>query len=137
MKKLLTLIGIIIFSTAKANYQDTTINNNTINADTSIVIGNDTIYFNYGAILIAPVVVDAQGNKAFSITWSAFDVTQDTTKGCNTYVILRDKYNVQLATFNQPIPSSVVNVWFENTVIDNYILSQNPRFVKIAYFSKK
>lgn len=125
MKKTLTIIAVMFCISLNAQ------------SDTSIVRYGDTIKYSKGAILIEPVVVDAQGNYAYSITWNAFDVTQDTTKGCNTYVILHGKNNEQLTAFNQPIPASVVNVWVENTVIDNYILLQNPRFVQIPYLSKK
>lgn len=119
MKKTLTVIAVLFCVNLQAQ---------TVKSDTSIVINGDTIKYSIGAILINPVIVDAQGNEAYSITWSAFGLTQDTTKGCNTYVILHGKNNQQLADFNQPIPASIVNIWLENSVIDDYILSQNPRF---------
>ena len=141
MKNTLTIILAIFCLSLQAQEQanpvDTTIVsvNPTPKTDSTIVIGGDTVTFNIGAIVIEPVIVDAQGNEAYSITWSAFGLTQDTTKGCNTYVVLHGKNNQQLAEFNQPIPASVVNVWLDNRVIADYILSQNPRFKR--YFAVK
>lgn len=135
MKQVLTIIAVMFCINLQAQTDTTVINSNSINADTSIIIGNDTVYFNKGAILIQPVIVDAQGNNAYSITWSAFGVTQDTSKGCNTYVVLHDKNNKPIGEFNQPIPANIVNIWLENSIIDDYILSQNPRFKK--YIAQK
>ena len=90
----------------------------------------DTVVYSKGAIHIQPVIVNAQGDSAFSIVWSAFNLSSD-GNGCNTYVTLRGRKNQQLAEFNCPIPASVVAVWgVENTPVDDYILSQYPRFKK-------
>ena len=137
MKNTLTVIAVLFCISLQAHPVDTTVVSvpSAPKTDTTIVIGGDTVTFNIGAIVIEPVIVDAQGNEAYSITWSAFGLTQDTTKGCNTYVVLHGKNNQQLAEFNQPIPASVVNVWLNNSIIDDYILSQNPRFKR--YFAVK
>jgi len=137
MKNTLTVIAVLFCISLQAHPVDTTVISvsPTPKTDSTIVIDGDTVTFNIGAIVIEPVIVDAQGNEAYSITWSAFGLTQDTTKGCNTYVVLHGKNNQQLAEFNQPIPASVVNVWLNNSVIDDYILSQNPRFKR--YFAVK
>ena len=96
--------------------------------DTTIIV--DTVVYSKGAIHIQPVIVNAQGDSAFSIVWSAFNLSSDGS-GCNTYVTLRGRKNQQLAEFNCPIPASVVAVWgVENTPIDDYILLQYPRFKK-------
>jgi len=137
MKNTLTVIAVLFCISLQAHPVDTTVVSvsPTPKTDTTIVIGGDTVTFNIGAIVIEPVIVDAQGNEAYSITWSAFGLTQNTTNGCNTYVVLHGKNNQQLAEFNQPIPASVVNIWLDNSVIDDYILSQNPRFKR--YFAVK
>ena len=90
----------------------------------------DTVVYSKGAIHIEPVIVNAQGDSAFSIVWSAFNLSSDGS-GCNTYVTLRGRKNQQLAEFNCPIPAEVVAVWgVENEPVDTYILSQYPRFKK-------
>ena len=99
------------------------------NSDTAI-IGQDTIYYQKGGILIKPVIVNYLGDSAWSFNWTANNLSSN-GEGCNTYVTLRGKNNQQLADFNCYIPASVVAVWgISNTPIDLYILSQYPRFVK-------
>lgn len=91
---------------------------------------SDTVIYSKGAIHIEPVIVNAQGDSAYSIVWSAFGLSNN-GEGCNTYVSLNGKTNQKLADFNCGIPASVVAVWgIDNSIIDNYILSQYPRFVK-------
>lgn len=96
--------------------------------DSTVVV--DTVVYSKGAIHIEPVIVNAQGDSAFSIVWSAFNLSSDGS-GCNTYVTLRGRKNQQLAEFNCPIPAEVVAVWgVDNEPVDTYILSQYPRFKK-------
>ena len=99
------------------------------NSDTAI-IGQDTIYYQKGGILIKPIIVNYLGDSAWSFSWTANNLSSN-GEGCNTYVTLRGKNNQQLADFNCYIPASVVAVWgISNTPIDLYILSQYPRFIK-------
>lgn len=116
MKSTTILIAAILFATTVQAQTDTTI------------INNDTIIHSKGAIIIQPVIVNANGDTAYSITWSTFGLTNDTTKGCSAYVVLHGRKNQSLADFNLQIPASVTNVWLDNSVIDNFILSQKPRF---------
>lgn len=100
------------------------------NSSDTTIIGNDTIYFQKGGILIKPVIVNYQGESAWSMSWTANNLSSN-GEGCNTYVTLRGKNNQQLADFNCQIPASVVAVWgLSNAPIDEYILSQYPRFIK-------
>lgn len=115
MKSTTILIAAILFATTVQAQTDTTI------------INNDTIIHSKGAIIIQPVIVNANGDTAYSITWSTFGLTNDTTKGCSAYVVLHGRNNQNLADFNVQIPSSVTNVWLDNSVIDDYILSKHPR----------
>jgi hypothetical protein len=90
----------------------------------------DTVVYSKGAIHIEPIIVNAQGDSAYSIVWVAFDLSSN-GEGCNTYVTLRGKTNQKIAEFNCPIPASIVEFWgTDNTLIDDYILSQYPRFKK-------
>jgi len=91
----------------------------------------DSITIQKSAFEIHPVIVTAQGDSARSINWYAFNVTRDTTTGFNTYVQLFDKNGKAIGAFNCPIPASVGNLWYKDPApVDDYILSQNPRFVK-------
>jgi hypothetical protein len=102
--------------------------------DTTVVNG-DTIYHNRGAILINPCIVNAKGDTAYSLTWSAFDLGQ-AGGSCNTYVVLHDRKNAKVADFNQPIPADVVSVWgIDSAPVTDYILYMNKRFIK--YTTKK
>ena len=91
---------------------------------------DSTVVYSKGAIHIQPVIVNAQGDSAYSIVWSAFDLRSD-GGGCNTYVTLRGRSNEQLAEFNCAIPASEVAGWgIDNSPINDYILFQYPRFKK-------
>ena len=100
------------------------------NSSDTAIIGKDTIYYQKGGILIKPVIVNYSGDLAWSLSWTANNLSSN-GEGCNTYVTLRGKNNNQLADFNCYIPASVVAVWgISNAPIDSVILSQYPRFVK-------
>ena len=115
MKKV--ILSILVFASLSTKAQDST-------------VVADTVIYSKGAIHIEPVIVNAQGDSAFSIVWSAFNLSSDGS-GCNTYVTLRGRKNQQLAEFNCAIPASVVAIWgVSNTPVDDYILSQYPRFKK-------
>jgi hypothetical protein len=115
MKKV--LLSILIFASLSTKAQDST-------------VVADTVIYSKGAIHIEPIIVNAQGDSAYSIVWSAFGLSSN-GEGCNTYVTLRSKINEKLADFNCAIPSYIVDIWgIDNTIIDNYILSQYPRFKK-------
>ena len=102
--------------------------------DTTIVNG-DTVFYTQNAIIINPVIVNAKGDTAYSLTWSAFGLNQ-AGGSCNTYVVLHNKTNGQIADFNQIIPAEVVAVWgTSNAPVDDYILFMNKRFIK--YTTKK
>lgn len=116
MKKILLILSLFIAFAASAQ-QDT------------VIVHSDTVLVKPGSIVLEPIIVNAQGDSAFSLGWTAFNLTSDTTQGCQTYVQLYGKKGQMLADFNQPIPASVVKVWgTDNTVIDDYILAMNPRF---------
>ena len=97
--------------------------------DTTVVNG-DTVLYTRNAILINPVIVNAKGDTAYSLTWSAFGLNQ-AGGSCNTYVVLHDIKNKLIADFNQSIPAEVVSIWgTSNDPIDDYILFKNKRFIK-------
>jgi len=103
--------------------------------DTTVVNG-DTVFYTRNAIVINPVVVNAKGDTAYSLTWIALNLSQS-GGSCNTYVVLHDRKNGQIAEFNQQIPAEVVAVWgVSNAPIDDYILFMNKRFIKYTAKSK-
>lgn len=117
MKKVLFILSLFVLSNANAQLRDT------------VIVNTDTVVINNDAIVIEPVIVNAKGDTAFSINWTAFNLSRDTAQGCQTYVQLFDKYGRAVADFNQPIPASVVAVWgVDPSPIDDYILAMNPRF---------
>ena len=103
--------------------------------DTTVVNG-DTVFYTRNAIIINPCIVNAKGDTAYSLTWSAFGLNQ-AGGSCNTYVVLHDRKNAPIAEFNQQIPAEVVAVWgVSNAPIDDYILFMNKRFIKYTAKSK-
>lgn len=81
-----------------------------------------------GAIQVEPIVVNAMSkDTVYQLGWTAFGLSSDTTVGCNTYVQLYTRKGTSVMAFNCPIPASVTNRWgSDNTIIDDYILSQYP-----------
>ena len=129
MKKLLIILFVLLGLSSQAQ----------IRKQSSVL--TDSIVMVQGCIEIEPVIVNAQGDSARSINFNAFNVTPDTTSGCQTYVQLFDKNGKSIADFNCFIPSSVKNVWgTDDSVIFNYILLMNPRFKKVMpekYYNNK
>lgn len=78
-----------------------------------------------GAIQVQPVIINSiTHDTCYQLTWTAFDVKgNDTTVGCNTYVVLHSRKGNQIQALNVPIPKQVVNAWTTDSVLDNYILT--------------
>jgi len=128
MKQLFIFLFVLIGFTAKSQ------------TDTA-VIGQDTVLVPVGSIVINPIVVNAQGDSAWTVNFYAFDVKADTVSGCQTLVTLAGKNGQSLSTFNQPIPASVLNTWSDDPApIYNYILLMNPRLKRytkqVIYLNK-
>ena len=106
----MNILTAILFSVAL----DTT----SSNVDTLVVIPS--------AIQIQAVEVNKlQKDTATQITWYAFDLSRDTTKGCNTYVQFYNKYGKRVYVDNCPIPAEIVNQWgTSNDIIDTFILNK-------------
>ena len=103
MKKLLLVFG-LLFSTL-------------INAqtDTSGVIKN--------AIQVQPVVINALAkDTCYQLTWSVFGIQRDTVPA-NSYVQLYDRKAKRIQEMNVAIPYSVLKIWLDDSVIDDYILT--------------
>ena len=76
------------------------------------------------ALLVQPVVVNAlQKDTCYQVTWSVFGVNRNDTTGANSYVQLFDRKAKKVGELNVPIPYSVLSIWLEDKVIDDYILT--------------
>lgn len=76
------------------------------------------------AIQVQPVVVNVmQKDTCYQVAWSVFGVNRNDTSGANSYVQLFDRKAKKVGELNVPIPYSVLSVWLDDVVIDNYILT--------------
>jgi len=76
------------------------------------------------AILVKPVVVNAiQKDTCYQVCWSVFGVNRNDTSGASSYVQLYDRVGKKVSEMNIAIPYSVLSVWLDDKVIDDYILT--------------
>lgn len=77
------------------------------------------------ALQVNPVVVNAlQKDTCYQLTWSVFSINRnDTISGANSYVQLYDRKAKRIQEMNVRIPYSVLSVWLEDKIIDDYILT--------------
>lgn len=102
MKKYITIIAVLFCIDANAQQVDTVKN----------------------AIQVKPVVINSlQKDTCFQVSWSVFGISRNDTTGANSYVQLFDRKARKFSEMNIPIPYSVLAVWLEDVVIDNYILA--------------
>ena len=103
MKHLLTTIGLFIALTTQAQKVDSVKN----------------------ALQVNPVVVNAlQKDTCYQLTWSVFSINRnDTTSGANSYVQLYDRKAKRIQEMNVRIPYSILSVWLDDKIIDDYILT--------------
>jgi hypothetical protein len=75
------------------------------------------------AILVKPVLINwVNKDTVYQVTWRLFEVTRDTSLGCNSYVQLYDRKGKQIADKNVPIDKHTLAIWTVDAIIDNYIL---------------
>ena len=102
MKHLITMIAVLFCTSTQAQKIDTVKN----------------------AIQVKPVVVNAlQKDTCFQVGWSVFGISRNDTTGANSYVQLFDRKGKRVSEINVRIPYSVLSVWLDDIVIDNYILT--------------
>ena len=76
------------------------------------------------AIQVTPVVINALAkDTAYQLSWNVFGINRNDTLGANSYVQLYDRKAKRIQEMNVRIPYSVLSVWLEDIVIDNYILT--------------
>lgn len=105
MKKL--LLGFCLLFSTLINAQ----------TDTSGIVKN--------AIQVQPVVVNYLAkDTCYQLTWSVFGINRnDTVSGANSYVQLYSRTGKRVQEMNVHIPYSVLSVWLEDKIIDDYILT--------------
>lgn len=76
------------------------------------------------AILVQPVVINAlTKDTCYQVTWSVFGISRNDTTGANSYVQLYNRTGKRVQEMNVHIPYSVLSVWLEDKIIDDYILT--------------
>lgn len=102
------------------------------NMDTVInSVTKDTVIAPKHAALIEPIVVNYQGDQAYSLSWSMGNLNRDTTVDGIAFVNLNGKKGQSLVSYSVTIPKSIMNA---NTnlidTVDDYIFSLNKRYKK-------
>jgi len=76
------------------------------------------------AIQVTPVVINALAkDTAYQLSWNVFGISRNDTSGANSYVQLYDRKAKRIQEMNVRIPYSILSVWLDDVVIDNYILT--------------
>ena len=76
------------------------------------------------AIQVTPVVINALAkDTAYQLSWNVFGINRNDTSGANSYVQLYDRKAKRIQEMNVRIPYSILSVWLDDVVIDNYILT--------------
>ena len=76
------------------------------------------------AIQVQPIQINAlTKDSVYQVGWSVFGINRNDTSGANSYVQLYDRKAKRIQEMNIPIPYSVLSVWLEDKIIDDYILT--------------
>ena len=76
------------------------------------------------AIQVTPVVINALAkDTAYQLSWNVFGISRNDTSGANSYVQLYDRKAKRIQEMNVHIPYSVLSVWLEDKIMDDYILT--------------
>jgi len=101
MKKYILIIAVLFCTSATAQKIDTVKN----------------------AILVQPVVINALvKDTCYQLSWNVFGISRNDTTGSNSYVQLYSRTGKRIQEMNVRIPYSILSVWLDDVVIDNYIL---------------
>ena len=104
MKKLLSILFVFVFAAFSASAQKI-----------------DSVK---NAIQVTPVVINALAkDTAYQLSWNVFGINRNDTSGANSYVQLYDRKAKRIQEMNVRIPYSILSVWLDDVVIDNYILT--------------
>ncbi len=76
------------------------------------------------ALQVKPVVINVLNKDTlYQVTWSVFGISRSDTSGANSYVQLYDRKAKRIQEMNVRIPYSILSVWLDDKVIDDYILT--------------
>ena len=76
------------------------------------------------AIQVQPIQINAlTKDSVYQVGWSVFGISRNDTTGANSYVQLFDRKGKRVSEMNVRIPYSVLSVWLEDKIIDDYILT--------------
>jgi len=101
MKHLLLIIGLAFTLNASAQKIDTVKN----------------------AIQVKPILLNwITKDSVYQVTWDLFQVSRDTTQGCNSYVQVFDRKGKKLYDKNVPIDKATLHSYPKVDAIDRYIV---------------
>lgn len=101
MKHILTTLAILFALSAQAQKIDTVRN----------------------AIQVKPILLNwITKDSVYQVTWDLFQVSRDTTQGCNSYVQVYDRKGKKLYDKNVPIDKITLHSYPKVDAIDRYIV---------------
>ena len=101
MKHLITMIAVLFCTSTQAQKVDTVKN----------------------AIQVKPILFNwITKDSAYQVTWDLFQVSRDTTQGCNSYVQVYDRKGKKLYDKNVPIDKATLHSYPKTLAIDKYII---------------
>ena len=104
MKKLLLILFVFVFAAFSAQAQKV-----------------DSVK---NALQVKPVVINVLNKDTlYQVTWSVFGISRSDTSGANSYVQLYDRKGKRVQEMNVRIPYSILSVWLDDKIIDDYILT--------------
>ena len=101
MKKLLLTLSLFAAFSAQAQQVDTVKN----------------------AIQVKPMLYNALlKDTVYQVSWTVLGIPRQDTSGANSYVQLFDRKAKNIGQMNIWIPNAIINIWLNDTIIDDYIL---------------
>ena len=101
MKHLITMIAVLFCTSTQAQKIDTVKN----------------------AIQVKPILFNwITKDSAYQVTWDLFQVSRDTSQGCNSYVQVYDRKGKKLYDKNVPIDKATLHSYPKVAAIDKYIV---------------
>jgi hypothetical protein len=75
------------------------------------------------AIQVKPMLYNALvKDTAYQVSWTVLGIPRKDTSGANSYVQLFDRKAKSIGQMNIWIPNSIISIWLNDTIIDDYIL---------------
>ena len=75
------------------------------------------------AIQVKPMLYNALvKDTVYQVSWTVLGIPRKDTSGANSYVQLFDRKAKNIGQMNIWIPNSIISIWLNDTIIDDYIL---------------